>query len=76
MIARDEEKHKLAAAPCADCAVEFDGEKLDDDGVCLWCALIREGADPAFTASEREADEWLKATGLRLDDEWAEARGH
>ena len=32
MIARDEEKHKLAAAPCADCAVEFDGEKLDDDG--------------------------------------------
>ena len=76
MIARDEEKHKLAAAPCADCAVEFDSEKLDDDGVCLWCALIREGADPAFTASEREADEWLKANpGRVLTDEWAEEEG-
>ena len=72
MIAQVEAPDKLAAKPCADCAVEFDGEKLDDDGLCLWCALIRGGEDPAFIKSEREADEWLKATGLRLTDEWAE----
>ncbi len=58
--------------PCDDCKVDFDLEKLDDDGLCLWCELIRGGADPAFTASEREADEWLKSTYLRLDDEWAQ----
>ena len=62
----------VAAKPCVDCKVEFDGDKLDDDGLCLWCELIRGGADPAFIKSEREADEWLKSTGLRLDDEWAE----
>ena len=72
MIAEHEPKTNLAAKPCADCKVDFDLEKLDDDGVCLWCALIRGGADPAFIKSEREADEWLKSTGLRLDDEWAQ----
>ena len=73
MIAKDEAPDKLAAKPCADCAADFAEEKLDDDGICLWCKLIRGGEDPAFIAAEREADEWLKATGLRLDDEWAEA---
>ncbi len=72
MIAENEPKTNLAAKPCADCAVEFDGEKLDDDGLCLWCELIRGGEDPAFIASGREADEWLKATGRVLTDEWAE----
>ena len=73
MIAKDEAKTKLAAKPCADCSVEFDGELLDDDQLCMWCEAIRGGADPAFTASEREADEWLKANpGLVLTDEWAE----
>ncbi len=72
MIAENEPKTKLAAKPCADCAVVFDGELLDDDGICWWCELIRGGEDPAFIASEREADEWLKATGLVLTDEWAE----
>ena len=72
-MAKDEGKIKLAVVPCADCAVDFAEEKLDDDGICLWCKLIRGGEDPAFIAAEREADEWLKATGLRLDDEWAEA---
>ena len=73
MIAKDEEKRKLAAKPCADCAVDFAKDKLDDDGLCVWCALIRNGACPAFTKSEREADEWLKANpGRVLTDEWAE----
>ena len=72
MITEHEPKTKLAAKPCADCAVVFDGELLDDDGICLWCELIRGGEDPAFIKAEREAEEWLKATGLRLDDEWGE----
>ena len=71
MIAEHEPKDKLEAKPCADCAVDFAEEKLDDDGLCLWCALIRGGADPVFTADERKADEWLKATALHLTDEWA-----
>ena len=75
MIAKDEAKTKLAAKPCADCSVEFDGELLDDDQLCMWCEAIRGGADPAFTASEREADEWLKANpGLVLTDEWPSKR--
>ena len=45
MIAKDEAPDKLAAKPCADCAVEFDGELLDDDGICMWCELIRLGAE-------------------------------
>ena len=71
MITQVEEPDNLPAGPCVDCAVVFDGELLDGDGVCLWCELLRGGADPAFLASEREADEWLKA-GLVLTDEWAE----
>ena len=59
--------------PCADCAVAFAKDLLDDDGLCLWCELIRGGADPAFTASERKADEWLKANPgevLTDDPDW------
>ena len=73
MIAENEPKTKLAVVPCADCAVDFAEDLLDGDGICLWCELLRGGADPAFLASEREAEEWLQANpGASLTDEWAE----
>ena len=72
-IPQGERPGKLAAQPCADCAVDFAEDLLDDDGICMWCELLRGGADPFFLADEREADEWLKANpGLVLTDEWAE----
>ena len=75
MITHDEElDNLLPAGPCADCGVVFDGEMLDDDRICWWCELIRDGADPAFTASEREADEWLKANpGISVTDEYGDS---
>ena len=62
MITRTEKEVNLPAGPCADCGETFAGELLDDDGLCLWCELIRGGADPAFIKPEREADEWVKST--------------
>ena len=75
MITHDKElDNLLPAGPCADCGVVFDGEMLDDDRICWWCELIRDGADPAFTASEREADEWLKANpGISVTDEYGDS---
>ena len=74
MIAENEPKTKLAAKPCADCSVDFAVDLLDDDQLCLWCELIRGGADPAFTASERKADEWLKANpGVSVTDEYVDS---
>ena len=72
MMAAEASKTEALTGTCADCAVAFAEELLDDDGLCMWCELIRGGADPAFTASEREAAEWLKANpGVSLTDEWA-----
>ena len=72
-IAQVEAPDKLAVVPCADCAVDFAEDLLDDAGVCMWCDLLRGGADPVFLADERKADEWLKANpGLVLTDEWAD----
>ena len=68
MIAENEPTTKLAAKPCVDCAVVFDGDLLDDDGICLWCELIRGGEDPDFIKAEREAEEWVKSTYLRLTE--------
>ena len=71
MITEAKEKGKVAAGACADCAVAFVEDLLDDDGLCMWCELIRGGADPVFTADEREADEWLKANpGVSVTDEY------
>ena len=69
-------KTEALTGTCADCAVAFAEDLLDDDGLCLWCELIRGGADPVFTADERKAEEWLQANpGLVLTDEWAEVEG-
>ena len=66
-------RNTTTSKACVDCKEPIGADLLDDDGLCLWCELIRGGENAEFIADDKAAAAWLRENSVNVTDEYVDS---